>query len=53
MKWIKYIFHYFFGKHKWRLFGIFYKGNDTTGHTEDEYIFECSICHKEKHIKIG
>lgn len=49
---IKYFIHYFLGKHKWKILAITYKGNEQTGHKEDSYIFECSICHKQKIIKV-
>ena len=51
MKKINYILHYFFGKHKWKLLGRFYKEKD--GEEIDyEYIFGCKKCQKEKHIKL-
>ena len=52
MKTIKYYLHYFFGRHKWIFRAKAYRGNEKTGHTEDSYIFECTICHKQKAIKV-
>ena len=52
MKIIKYLTHYFFGKHKWRFVAKSFKGNDKIGHKEDTYIFECKMCHKRKVIKV-
>jgi len=48
---IKYIIHYFFGKHQWKLGARFYY--DKNGkQTDDEYVFVCRRCPREKHIKI-
>lgn len=52
IKKFKYLIHYFFGKHKWKFIARTYKGNDMIGHMEDEYIFICSICGKEKIVKV-
>lgn len=49
---VKYYLHYFLGKHKWRFIAKSYKGNENIGHKEDSYIFECTICHKQKTVKV-
>lgn len=51
IKFLKYFLHYFFGKHRWKLGARFYY--DKAGkQIDDEYVFQCCKCPKEKHIKI-
>ena len=52
IKTIRYVLHYFFGRHKWTFRAKTYKGNEDIGYKEDSYIFECTICHKQKVIKV-
>ena len=52
IKTIRYILHYFFGKHKWTFRAKTFKSNEDIGHKEDSYIFECTLCHKQKVIEV-
>ena len=52
IKFMKYILHYFFGKHSWVFVAKTYRGNERTGHVEDQYIFECEKCHKKKTVNV-
>lgn len=53
MRNIKYFIHYIFGKHEWKLRAILYRGNDSVGHTEECYHYECIKCHRVKKVKVN
>ncbi len=52
IKFMKYMLHYFFCRHSWVFTAKTYRGNEKTGHVEDQYIFECEKCHKRKITKV-